>query len=207
MRSSGRVIACLQEFERDPTFRQGSFFFDIGGAILKDAMAAADSVVMSEEFDSWSVFGDRLNQQFVSELQSCPAKIVIRRKVFRDTNECWFGAQSAGSPEGLSAELAGVWISDIVKEGRAEDVPVTERVPSTSNSTSSTVVAGKKIPLTSRPVPRKCFEVESPVFSPRKQSFEKNPKFSHAFDREASKSCRWSGRDRRAAPVFQFRKK
>ena len=89
------VITSEQDSVRDPSCRQRSFFPDAGVTLLKDAVAAADRVIMSEEYDPWSVFGDRCNQQVVSDLQSCPEKAVVWRKMSRDTSEPCFWAQRA----------------------------------------------------------------------------------------------------------------
>ena len=56
-------------------------------AMLQDAAAFADSVIVSEEYNPWSVFGDGCNQEVVSDLQICQEKIVFRRKASRDTSE------------------------------------------------------------------------------------------------------------------------
>ena len=82
-----RVITCLQDFVRDPSLTQKSFFSNSGVAILKDAVAVAGSAFVSEESNSWSVFGDGCNQQVVSDLRSCQMNVVLRRKASRDTSE------------------------------------------------------------------------------------------------------------------------
>ena len=48
-------ITCVQDFVRDPFFTQKSFFSERGVAMLKDAVAVADSVIVSEKFKPWSV--------------------------------------------------------------------------------------------------------------------------------------------------------
>ena len=97
------VITCVQDFVRDASFTQRSFFSVSGVAMLQDAVAAADSVSVSEENNPWSVFGDVFNQQVVSDLQSCQEKVDLRSKASRDTSEHWFGSQNAGSsPMGIN---------------------------------------------------------------------------------------------------------
>ena len=93
--------------------------------MLKDAVAIADSVIVSGEYNPWFVFGDGCNQEVVSDSQPFLEKVVLRRKVSRDTNECWFGAQSASSPSTTtSVGRSGIRISNIVEEGRLEYVDV-----------------------------------------------------------------------------------
>ena len=90
------VITCVQDFLRELLFRSKSFSSDSGVAMLKNAVAVADSVIVSEEFNPWSVFGDGCNQQ--GDLQSFQEKVILRGKDFRDTSERLFGAPSAGLP-------------------------------------------------------------------------------------------------------------
>ena len=44
-------INCVQEFVRNPLFTQKSFFSDSGIAMLKDAVAVTDNVIVSEDFN------------------------------------------------------------------------------------------------------------------------------------------------------------
>ena len=85
----GGVITCLQEFLRDPFFTQKSSFSDYNIAMLKDAVAVAERVVVSEEFNPLSVFEDGFNQQVVSDLQLYREKVVLRRQASLDTSERW----------------------------------------------------------------------------------------------------------------------
>ena len=64
------VITSVQDFVLYPLFTQKNFFSDSGVAMLKDAVAIADSVIVSEEFNPWSVFGNECNQQLKSDRQS-----------------------------------------------------------------------------------------------------------------------------------------
>ena len=49
------VITCSRDFGWDPFFTQKSFFSDSGVAMLKEAVGVADSVIVSDEFNPWSV--------------------------------------------------------------------------------------------------------------------------------------------------------
>ena len=164
------VITCVQHFLRDPSFTQKSFFSDSVVAMLKDSLAVTESVIISEEFNPWSVFGDGCNQQVVSDLQSCQVKVVMRRKASRDKSERWTGAQSAGSPSAsASAGRSGVQNPNVVEEGRVEYVAIPEPTASLSHSVRSLVIGNKmKASVSSGPRYRKHFEVVSPVTSPRK---------------------------------------
>ena len=73
------VITCVQDFVHDPSFTQRSFFSDTGVAMLKIAVFAEDTVIMSMKYNPWPVFGDRCKPQVVSDLQSCPDKVVVWR--------------------------------------------------------------------------------------------------------------------------------
>ena len=44
------IIACVQDFVRDPSLTQRSFFWDSGVAILENAVVVADSVILSGEY-------------------------------------------------------------------------------------------------------------------------------------------------------------
>ena len=81
------VISCVQDVVRNATITQRSFFSDSGVVMLNQASAFADSVIVIEEYNPWSVFGDGRNQQPASSLQSCQEKVALRRKASRDTNE------------------------------------------------------------------------------------------------------------------------
>ena len=179
------VITCVQDFVRDRLFTQQSFF-DSGEAMLKDAVAVADSVIVSDEFNQRSVFGDGWNQQVVSDLQPCQEKAVMRRKASRDTNERCFGAQSAGLPSAsTSAGRGAVRILNVVEEGPVKYVAVPEPNAISSHSVKIPVIGSKtKTSASSGPMSRKHSEVDSRVTSPRK-SYMDDSSFGAALDREA----------------------
>ena len=197
-----RVFTYVQHFIRDTIFTQKSYFSDCGVAMVREAVAVADSVIVSEELNPWSVFGDVCNHQVASDLQSCLKKVVIRRKTSRDTSERWFGSQCAGSASTkASVGRSGVRILNVVEERRLEYVVVAEPTADLSHSAKSPVIGRKrKASLSSGPKSRNCSEVVNPVSYPRKSD-------GAVLDREASGSRRRCGRDRRAAPLFQFGKK
>ena len=105
------VIASVQDFVRDSSITQEKFFSDSGVAMLKDAVASDGWVIVSEEYNPWSVFEDGGNQQVVSDLQSCQEKVVWLRKASRDTSKHLFEARSAGPPSTENtSRLSGVRI-------------------------------------------------------------------------------------------------
>ena len=92
--------------------------------MLKDAVAAADSVIVSGDYDPWSVFGNGFSQQVVSDSRSCREKKVVRRKVSKDISEHWLGAQGANFlPTGPSVSLTGVPTSEILKNDKWSTLP------------------------------------------------------------------------------------
>ena len=128
----------------------------------------------------------------------------LRRRTAKDTSERWY---HGGTPRNETASRPGVRISDIVEEGRVEYVPVAAPdfgPPGPSRIRSSSSKRKRKVTRSSVKVPRR-FEVSSPPASPPRRSLVEDPSFPSALSAPASRgnSCR-SGRDRRAAPVFQM---
>ena len=127
-----RVITGVEDFVRNGSFTQRSSFPDSGVATFQYAVAAADNVIVTEDYNPWSVFGDCCNDHVVSDLQSC-LKVVLRRKASWDTSGRWFGAQSDGSPSaGTTLARSRVRTSNNVGEGQVEYV--NSREPTASSS-------------------------------------------------------------------------
>ena len=181
------VINCVQEFERDPLFTQKSLFSDSGVAMLKDALAVANSVIVGEEFSPWSVFGDGCNQDLVIDMQSCHEKVVLRRKAYGDTSELCFGTPRACLPSAIaSAGRSCVQISIVVEEAQVEYVAVLEPTACSSRTVKSPVIESKReTSALSGQMSRKSFGVVRPVTSPPDELI-----FGTALDREASGSHR-----------------
>ena len=132
-----RVITCVQDFLRDHWFTQKNFFSDSGVAMLNEAVAVADIVIVSEDFKPWFVFG--CNQQVESDLQICQEKVAMAWNASRDKSERWFSAQSAGFPSAsTSAGRQGVRIMKFVEEGQVENFAVPEPIASSSHCEKST---------------------------------------------------------------------
>ena len=131
----------MQDFVRDPLFTQKTFFSDSGVAMLKDAVAVADSVNLGQEFNLCSVLGDGCNQQLVSNLQSRQGKVAVRWKASRDTCDRWFGVPSDDWPSaGTSTDCGGVRILNVGEEGQVEYVAVLQPTASEPRSGKSPVI-------------------------------------------------------------------
>ena len=204
-----RVITFIQDFvpEPIPLFTQKKFFWQRRGKV-KDAVAVADSVIVSEELNPWSLFVYGCNQQVVSDLQSCQEKVVLRHKVSRGASKRWLGAPSAGLPSAsASVGRSGVRLWNFMEEGQVEYVAVPEPYVNSLRSVKSPVFGSKRKPSTlSGQLSRKNFELVGPVTSPRK-SYRDDPNFGAALAHEASGSYRRSGRDIGAPPISNFPKK
>ena len=138
----------------------------------------------------------------------CWDRVVLRRRSAKDTSERW---HHGCTPRVETTSKPGMRISDVVEECRVEYLPVGPPVlrspgPSKISSTSSK----RKRKITRSPVklPRR-FEVSShpvsPPVSPPRRSLVEDPSFASALAAPSSRGkSRRSGRDRRAAPVFQM---
>ena len=198
------VLLCVQDFFRSPHFTQRSFFSETGLSMLSESVAIADSITSSPEFAPWSVVASASASQVISSLCACWDRVVLRRCAVKDTSERWY---HSGTPRSETASRPGVRILDVVEEGRVEYVPVGPPAlgspgPSKIRSPSSK----RKRKITRSPVkfPRR-FEVSSPPASPPRRSLVEEPSFASALAASTSRGkSRRSGRDRRAAPVFQM---
>ena len=98
-------------------------------------------------------------------------------------------------------------ISDVFEDGRVEYVPVAPPAlgpPGPSRMHSSSSMRKRKVTRRPSKLPRR-FEVSSPPASAPRRSLVENSSFASALAAPASRGkSRRSGRDRRAAPVFQM---
>ena len=172
--------------------------------MLSESVAIADSLTSSPGYAPWSVVESASASQIITDLCACWGWVVLRRRTTKDTSERWY---HGGTPRSETASRPRVRISDVVEEGRIEYVPVAPPAlgpPGPSNISSSSRKRKRKITRSPVKLPRR-FEVSSPPASPQRRSLVEDPSFASALAAPASrgKSCR-SGRDRRAAPVFQM---
>ena len=111
------AVVCVQVFVRHPPFTQRSFFSETGISMLNTAVASADAVRHSSEFDFLGAIGVEAGP-VISDLKSCQEKVVSRRKAVKDTQQCWFGAETvASSAVGEAAPHTTVHICDVVEVG------------------------------------------------------------------------------------------
>ena len=172
--------------------------------MLSESVAVADSITSSPIYAPWSVVASDAASQVIADMCACWDRVVLRRRSARDTNERWY---HGGTPRSETASRPGVRISHVVEEGRVEYVPVappTIGPPGPSRIRSSSSKRKRKVTRSPVKLPRR-FEDSSPPASPPTRSLVEDPSFASALAASTSrgKSPR-SGRDRRAAPVFQM---
>ena len=185
-------------FCSEPALHTEKFLLRVRLALLSESVATADSITSSQVYTPWSVVEPACASQVITDL------VVLRRRTGKDIKERWY---QGGTPRSETASRPGVRITNVVEEGRVEYVPVTSPAlgppgPSKIRSFPSK----RKIKVTRSPVklPRR-FEVSSPPASPPRRSIVEDPSFASALASPASLGkSRRSGRDRRAAPVFQM---
>ena len=172
--------------------------------MLSESVAIADSIASSPVYAPWSVVASASASQVIADMCACWDRVVLRRRSAKDTCERWY---HGGTPRSETASRPGVRISDIVEEGRVEYVPAAPPAlgpPGRSRIHSFSSRWKRKV--TRRPVklPRR-FEVSSAPASPPRRSLVEDPSFASGLAAPTSRGkSRWSGRDRRAAPVFQM---
>ena len=198
------VLLCVQDSVRSPHFTQRSVFLETGLSMLSESVAIADSITSSPVYAPWSVVASESASQVISDLCACWDRVVLRRRSSKDTSERWY---HGGTPRSETASKPGVRISDVVEEGRVEYVPVGPPAPgSLGPSKIRSPSSKRKRKITRSPVklPRR-FEVSSPRASPPRRCSVEDPSFASALVASTSRGkSRRSGRDRRAAPVFQM---
>ena len=132
-----------------------------------------------------------------ADLKSCREKIVSRRKVVRDTRECWFSAETvASSAVGETAPRTTVRFSDVVEVGDVQYVEEHEKLGLPCCSRSSPGKSKKRRAPVSPGVTKKQFSVAS--LSAGRPSFESA--LEKSFEKSGAKT---SSRDRRDAPIFE----
>ena len=200
------VLLCVQDFVRDPVFRQRSFFSETGVEMLSEAAAISDSITSSSLYVPWSAVETESSARIISDLRTCFEKAVERRRVVKDTSEQWYRLGAVRPSSGESSSQYGVRISTVVEEGQVDYVPVaapSRKVAGQSRRLSSPGKGKKKVSHSPVKVPRQ-FEVSSPSVSSRKRTVIDDPNFAAALTTESPRGkTRKSGRDRKAAPIFQ----
>ena len=198
------VLLCVQDFVRSPHFTQRNFFSETGLTMLSESVAIADSITASPVYAPWCVVESASASQVIADMCTCWNRVLLRRRTAKDTSERWY---HGGSPPSETASRPGVRISDVVEEGRVEYVPVAPPAlgpagPSKISSPSSKRT--RKITRSPVKLPQR-FVISSPPVTPPRRSLVEDPSFASALAGSTSRGkFRPSGRDRRAAPVFQL---
>ena len=198
------ILLCVQDFVRSPHLTQRKFFSETGLTMLSESVAIADSITSSPVYAPWSVVASVSASPVIADMCACWDRLVLRCRSAKDTSEGWY---HGGTPRSETTSRPGVGISDVVEEGPVEYVPVAPPAlgppgPSKIHSSSSR----RKRKVTRSPVkfPER-FELSSPPASPPRRSLVEDPSFASALAASASRGkSRRSGRDHRAAPVFQM---
>ena len=172
--------------------------------MLCESVAIADSITSSPVYAPWSVVASASSSQVIADMCSCWDRVVARRRSAKDTSERWHHENTSRVE---TTSRPGVRISDVVEEGRVEYEPVGAPVlgsPGPSKISSPSSKRKRKITRSPVKLPRR-FEVSSPPVSPSRRSLVEDPSFASALAASSPRrKCRRSGRDRRAAPVFQM---
>ena len=189
----------------EPALHKEKFSSERGLSILPESVAIADSITSSPVYSPWSVVESASANQDIIDLCACWDRVVLHRRTAKETSERWY---HGGTPRSETTSKPGVRISDVVEEGRVEYMPVAAPAlgpPGPSKYRSSSSKRKRKITRSPVKLPRR-FEVSSPPASLQRRSLVEGPNFASALATPASRrKSRRSGRDRRAAPVFQMR--
>ena len=167
-----RTVACVQDFVRHPLITQRNYFSKTGISLLNTAVATADAVRNSSNFDHWGAIGVEAGP-VISDLKSCREKNVSGRKAVRDTRERWFSAETvASSTVGETAPRTTVRISDVVEVGVVQYLAEHEKfgLPCCSQSESRPGKSTKRRAPVSPGVTKQQFSLASPSAS--RPSFE-----------------------------------
>ena len=198
------VLLCVQDFVRSPHFMQRNFFSETGLTMLTESVAIADSITSSPVYAPWIVVASASASQVIADMCSCWDRVVLRRRSAKDVSERWHHGSISRDE---TTSRPGVRISEVVEEGRVEYVPVGPPVlgsPGPSKMSSPSSKRKRKITRSPVKLPRR-FEVSSVQVSPPRRSLVEDPSFGSALAAPSSRGkSRRSGRDRRAAPVFQM---
>ena len=198
------VLLCVQDFVRSPHFTQRNFFSESGLTVLSEPVAIADSLKSSPVYAPWSVVESTSANQVITDLCACWDWVLLHRRAAKDTSERWY---HGGTHRCQTTSRPGVRISAVVEEGRIEYKPVAAPVlgaPRPSRIRSPSSKRKKKISRSPVKLPRQ-FEVSSPPASCPRRTLVEDPSFASALTSPAARGkSRRSGRDRRAAPVFQM---
>ena len=115
------VLLCVQDFVRSPHSTLRNSFSESGFTMLSESVAITDSNKSSPVYAPWSIVQSACASQVITHLCVCWEWVVLRSRTARDTSECWYYSDT---PRIETASRPGLRISDVVEEGRVENVPV-----------------------------------------------------------------------------------
>ena len=198
-------LLCVQDFVRSPHFTHRNFFCDAGSAVLAESAAICDSTTSSAVFEPCSHVETLSCSQVGAEVCAFANQAVDRRWAVKDSQGQWYAVGGIRPSSEGSASRSGVRITIILEGRRVEYVPVGALFISIAGPSNLRVPSGKskKGKISRSPVKRR-FEVASPPPSSQQHRVIEALGFSAALERQQScRKSRSSGRNRRAAPVFQ----
>ena len=198
------VLLCKQVFVQRPHFTHRSFFSESGLRMLSESVVINDFITSSSVYAPCSLVRTVCAGQVMSDLCACWDRVFLGRRTAKDTSQRWYYGGTSWSD---TASRPGVRIPDVVEEGRVEYVPVASPAlgtPGASKNRSSPRKWKRTISGSPVKLPRN-FEISSPPATSQKRSLAEDPSFASNLATEASRGkSRRSGRNGRAAPVFQM---
>ena len=199
------ALLCVQDFVRSPRFTHRKIFCDAGSAMLAESAAICDSITSSAVFEPCSHVETTSCSQIVAEVCAFANQAVDRRWAVKGSQGQWYAVGGIRPSSEDSASRSGVKITNILEERRVEYVPVGALFISIPGPSNLRVSSGKskKWKISRSPVKRR-FEIASPTSSSQQHLVVEALGFSAVLERQQScRKFRSSGRNRRAAPVFQ----
>ena len=155
--------------------------------MLAESAAFCDSITKSAVFQHWSHMETASRSQVVAEFCACVNQAVDRRRAVKVSQKQWYAVGGIRPSLEEPASRSGVSISNIVEEGRVENVPVRAAAISVPGPRNLRVSSGKskKRKISRSPVKRRFGIANSPVSSQQHHVFE-DLGFSAALDRQHS---------------------
>ena len=86
-----------------------------------ECVAIADSITSSRVYAAWNFVEIACAGQIFIDLRACCDRVVLRRRTAKDTSERGY---HGGTPQSETASKPEVRISNVMKEGRIQYVPV-----------------------------------------------------------------------------------
>ena len=160
--------------------------------MLAESAASCDSITNSAVFEPWSHVETASRSQVLAEVCACVNQAVDRRRAVKDWKEQLYAVGGI-----RPSSQSGLRISNIVEEGRVENVPVRALSVSVPDRSKLRVSSGKskKRKIRRSPVKRR-FKMASPALSSQQHRVVEDSGFSPALDgQQFCKRSRRSGRN------------